>query len=410
MEFFSLETAKRTFKSKTKPYPFLIAHECYEPYIDNITKENKIRNRKFYAFDDIESFLSSRSMYPHAHEIVFNRFSEKQQGRLVFDFDYEESWHGIPKIVNGELEGFVPPDFHERFENLIKKTFQKFYTGIDVSRFEFIWLVSKKILQDESDTTKVPISLEKWSKHLIVKNAYFSSNWKVQMQMFYQLLLTIAYDEKIFPEMPNLEKLVDIQVARSNATMRMCGSTKYGKNNVLQLDKRSELLEFPFTGERSHLQRNFYDTLIQLYRREDIEKEQYITESQLSHKELHAVSLEKSISNEFFREAMKIINIDLNGPKVYSSETLTEQQVALAIKCLEMYHELVKIPNPFQMKDVGGSRIDLKRTSPGKCLLSGRVHEHENAYMIVYANEVRLFCHRGCKLNGQNFIQIYVRN
>lgn len=405
MEFFSLESAKRVFKSRTKPYPFLIAHECYEPYIDNLTKENKIRNRKFYAFDDIESFLYSRSMYPHAHEIVFNRFSEKQQGRLVFDFDYEESWHGIPKIVNGELEGFVPPDFHERFENLIKKTFQKFYVDVDVSRFDFIWLVSKKILQDETvDST------EKWSKHLIVKNAYFASNWKVQMQMFYQLLLTIAYDEKIFPEMLNLEKLVDVQVARSNATMRMCGSTKYGKNNVLQLDKRSGIFGDSSMGEQSHLQRSFYDTLIQLYRKEEIDGEQYIAENQLSHKELHAVPPERAISNEFFREAMKIINIDLNGPKIYSSETLTERQVALAIKCLEMYHELVKIPNPFQMKDVGGSRIDLKRTSPGKCLLSGRIHEHENAYMIVYMNEVRLFCHRGCKLNGQNFIQIYVRN
>lgn len=366
--YFTLNSAK-TYKSRTKPYPFLIAHEC----------QDEQRSREYVAFDDVETFLQLRDSFPHAHEIVFDRITEKQQGRLIFDFDFDEPWWGVkPHFVN--------PNFAADIERLICYTFQEFYNDVDCDKLQFIWLIS--------DTTK------KWSKHLIVKNVFFCEDWKNQLQTFYNLMLLIVEESKSKPPeglgfefkqtFDQLQcktgDLFDLQVARNNATMRMCGSSKIG-GKTLMVDERSRDQNV-----------SFYDTLIQLYRKEDILAEQHIYERQLN-KHKVAQFEPKAETNVFAKQSCLLANIDLTRSDYdFKSRTLTKFQIETAFTTFQNF--LIKKTNEgdvFHIKNVMGSIINLKRDKPSPCVLSGKVHDNENAFLTVYENGcIYYHCRRGC--------------
>lgn len=367
--YYTLNSALR-YKSRTRPFAFIIAHECEELYRD---KQNNIMTRKrlFYAFDDVEHFLRNRQSFPHSHEVVYNRFTDKQQGRLVFDFDFDEPWAGLKP-------NFVCHDFEDLVEKYIVKTFETYYVDVDVSLFEFIWLVS--------DVT------DKWSKHLIVKNAFFADDWKVQSQVFYHLLMAIVEEEQPFRGLKT-DNFIDYQVARNNATMRMLGCSKINKDKILELDPRT----------RHDV--NFYDTLIQLHRRKDIQSEQHIYSNQLQKKYLDELFHEKEVEmirNPFYKVACDLCHIDLTK-KRYKSFEATEKEIQQAFRSFECYHKLaLNSEQPFFLKSVLGSLINLERRRPERCLLSGKVHDNENAYLTISPDKsVYYHCRRGCDFKGQ---------
>lgn len=373
------------YKSRTRPYPFIIAHECDEKYFDRETKDYKTRTRNFYAFDSIDDFLQDRGNYPHAHEVTFNRYAEHQQGRLVFDFDFEEPWFGLkPK--------FVCPTFERDIETLVKDTFERFYIDVDASRFVFVWLVSD--------------IEEKWSKHLIVKNAHFADNWKLQSKIFYQLMLGLVAERGMFPTIKT-DDLIDLQVARSNATMRMCGSSKMKNLKVLRLELPSDA--------------TFFDTLIQLYRREDIRVEQNIYLEQINRSTLDRIMSSASlvgampnerISKSHFIEACLLCDIDMTKHNDFSNENITDAEARLAFEAFELYykHAHGTSVTGFVVKNVIGTLINLERRIPTKCLISGKVHDNENAYLSVFADKsVHFHCRRGCQFKGKKGICIRLR-
>lgn len=380
--YYSLEQAKR-YKSTTRPYPFIIAHECREEYRDKTTGDMKIRNRKFYAFDDVETFIFQQRSYPYAHEVIFDRFSERQQGRLIFDFDFEVPWYS--------LTSFVPPNFEKEIERMVIQTFQRFYVEVNTDILRFVWL--------RSNTT------DKWSKHLIVKNAYFIQDWKEQCSIFYNLMLGIIKENQNSEASPfkgiDASKLIDIQVARSNATMRICGSMKYGKDNVLVLEDSNSF--------------NIYDTFVQQYRRCDIDTEQMIEDKQLLRKTLNDMfynpAHELMMSNQFYKQACHVADIDLSKMKMHQGmEELKDETVKHAFECFEIYYKEVYPQTyvPYRVKSVMNGMINLERVCAGKCLLSGRIHESENAFMIVTpGGSIYFYCRRGCSMGDKSFIKIY---
>lgn len=374
--YYTLEQACR-YVSKTRPYPFVIAHECREVYYNRSAGEEAIRTREYFAFDSFEQFLEHRDLFPHAHEVIFGRFSDMQQGRLIFDFDFDKPWAGVKP-------NFVPEDFEEEMEKLIGDVFNKFYTNVDVEKLEFVWIVSE--------------TFDKWSKHLVVKNAFFAENWKLQIQCFYQLLLGLCHEEKRFRI--ETEKLIDYQVARNNATMRIVGSTKYEKDKVLEIE--SGLY-------------NIYDAMVQLYRREDIKKEQHIYLDQRNNKPLDDMifgDVQTVMHNKFYRKVCELARIDLTRPDSnFSSLDLDDEDVKASFKALENYFECCfKEPfnKAFKVRNVVGSLIDLDRCRQSKCLLSQRVHESENAFLTVKENgEIYFHCRRGCEFKGRKAIRIF---
>ena len=380
-KYYTLRQAK-FHKSKIKPFPFVIAHECMEKYKDSATGEMRLKTREFFAFDDVEIYLEMRDEYPHAHEVIFDRFSDTQQGRLMFDFDFDEPWNGVKPH-------FVPKDFQKDIERFIYLTFEKYYDNVDTKKFVFVWLIS--------DVTK------KWSKHLIVKNAFFAEDWKEQIQLFYQLLLGMIKDAKIF-NYP-ADKLIDIQVARNNATMRMCGASKMN-GKVLRLESPKDA--------------NFYDTLVQLYRRCDIKCEQHIYQDQIKKDLLDEMFFEKPMqTNAHYKQACLYANIDLTRPDYrFGNQKLPEYIIKQSFEDFEEFykaHFKVSRQDVFHIVSVTGSIINLGRERSAPCILSGRVHEAENAFLIVNDSEygkrkLNFFCRRGCTFHGNKSREISIRD
>ena len=380
-EYYTLNQAKK-HKSRTRPYPFIIAHECNKPYRDKLTGEPQVKTREFFVFDDVDTFLQLRDRYQHAHEAIWDRYTpEKQQGRLMFDFDFDEPWWGCkPK--------FVAPTFQVDVEKLVVRVFEKYYVNVDCSRFIFVWLVS------DVDT--------KWSKHLIVKNAYFSDDWKSQSQVFYNLMLGMAEDEKFFQNYGatiTTEKLFDSQVARSNATMRMLGSTKLAKpDKPLRLESPADA--------------TFFDTLVQLYQRKDVQVEQHINQACLRKDYLDSQLDEVTKANKFIKQAYKILDYDVDKMDYEADLRLLSQgEVNAFFKIFEEHYcQEFGLPtqNCFRVKSAKGSLITLERVHPGKCLISERVHDAENAFIIVKPNnDVYYGCYRGCDRDGHKTTRCY---
>lgn len=363
-KYYNLEQALK-HKTNSGTIPFLIAHEVQEPYKARDGTE-QLRTRVYYAFENIMEFQNVRNEYPHAHEIVWDRFiSGKQQGRLIFDFDFKEPWAGIKP-------NFVPQDFEKKIEEMVILTFEKYYTNVDTSRFIFVWLVS--------DVTT------KWSKHLIVKNAYFSTDWKIQSMVFYNLLIATIQERSTFVLTP-IESLIDQQVARANATMRLCDSSKIGGNTLR--------LESPKNA-------NFFDTLIQLYRREDIRVEQEIPDICLRKDlltELFYNEPEKVMKNRFIKFACEKSYIDLSSYYEADTHIVTREEASNAFQLFErQYCEETgnKSQTMFIQNGTSGCFVNLKRIRSGPCWLSGKTHDSENAYLAVSKNAIHFFCHRGC--------------
>jgi len=400
--YYSLNEAKK-YKSKTKPYPFIIAHECNIQYTDKTTGEIKVKDREFYAFDDVDQFLSNRYSYPHAHEVIYDRFTDKQQGRLMFDFDFEDPWYGVKP-------NFVAPGFERMIEDLVIQTFKEFYLEVYTSRLIFIWLISDVV--------------NKWSKHLIVKNAYFCEDWKDQSQIFYHLMLgilardinsngdVICNSHEYHHINCNIDKLIDLQPARTNATMRLCGSSKLiNTSKILQVD-------YDLCNEESS-NISFYDTMVQLYRKEDIIIEQNIHERQLQKKVLSSIfekteseaSLRKSQEyNKYFKHACLLANIDLTQTEFkHNGHNVNHEEIEHAFEIFKTYlYEKTGLSDVFHVTMSSSTIITLKRDKPGACLLSGRVHDNSDAYMTLQEDgSIYFHCFRGCgNLEGKSSLKI----
>lgn len=385
------------FKSKTAPFPFIIAHECREEYFDNYSKETKVRTRDFVAFNDVETFQKHRGIFPHSHEVLFNRFGDniyaKLQGRLIFDFDFDLYMYG-----QGE---YVHPGFEKTIEELIIKTFNKYYVDVDVDKFLFVWLIS--------DTDK------KWSKHLIIKGAMFCEDWKTQIQIFYQLMLSESrqlmneygnpildyIDPSTRTNLKNLvmDRLFDYQVARNNATMRMYGSSKID-GKVLKMDTEHNL--------KTNI--NFCDTLIQQFDPNDIDVEQTITMKQLCKNPLEKAydNPQTKVQDTYLTEACILADIDLTKDKNnYDNEEASDDEIKSCIKSFDAFWcDLfeVQTQDVFKVKNVDGTLIALERLRSHKCPLSEKVHDNDNAFLTILGGRYYFHCYRKCKKDGKSFV------
>jgi hypothetical protein len=361
------------YRSKTSPYPFVIAHECHERYLDKDGVQRE-RTREYYAFDDVEHYLRQKSRYPHSHEVVYPRFGaykqditddtppKPQQGRLCFDFDIEQRYY---TDGNGKMD-YVSPSFQDDITDAINETFETYYkvqpeypNGIDLERLSFVWL--------ESENNK------KYSRHLIVKGAYFCNDWVVQSQTFYTLFLLTIYRNRSASYIP-IDKLVDTQVARAHATMRMVNNSKRGGNILVAQNKV-----------------NIYDTLIQLYRAQDAIIEQNIQESTLR------LDLLLDLRAKDTQERKILMDI----PQLRKSLEEEERPKGAGLDLTEEAQVLLNdVFETFEVRPGGiePGRIMLNRINPGECLINpDHEHDHDGAYVTVSEEGIaRFYCFRKC--------------
>jgi hypothetical protein len=326
---------------------FILANE-------RTTKEKRI-SRYYTVFPSFKDFLIRRNKYKHCHEILADHVNNKPNlgGRLVFDFDIKEYE--------------IPDGFKHQIEDSIIEVIDLYFHDIDTNKFIFVWSTS-------ANPTK-------FSKHLTVKNLYFDQ-WIEMSKIFYKLFC-IVWDSSGHDWIPS-SKLIDFQIVRNKASLRMVGSSKLGG--------------YPLTfDDESH---TLTDSLIRIYFRNQRLKEQLITKDNINDLVFTEILFVSNTNDDESSEQEEHVNYfsNKNENPVYD-----ENIYQIAFK---MYNDI--IPNIFKPGKINGKMISLLRIKASRCILSSRIHEQENAFLVINKTDafysVKFGCNRFCHYKKVMFI------
>ncbi|QGR54322.1 hypothetical protein [Moumouvirus maliensis] len=334
---YNLETIT-TCQINTKR-PFIIANE--------FVKKNNKSGRKFIIFDNFHNFLHNRNKYPYSHEILVDHINYvnnthvdmiRSGGRLVFDFDIKYS-----------SISYIPNNIKSQIEECINLVIDKYFINVDKQKIQFIW--------SSCDNS------EKMSKHLTVKNLYFD-DWINFSKFFYKRFIKIW--DTIYTWIKGKD-LIDEQIVRKSASLRMVGSFKIG-GNILSLDNQKH---------------TFQDSLIRIYQKSLMEIEQIINLTNLKEK-YHQKYLNPINKTLQYRNIITSTEVQIDN-KIYQK----------AFKCLDNI-----MPDIFKIGKINNNIIHLIRLNPHECLLSEKIHENENAFLILENNinyyNIYFGCYRYC--------------
>lgn len=302
-----------------------------------IANERLTRNggvgRYYSVFPSFKLFLKNRDKFPHCHEIIVdhNNSTPNPSGRLVFDFDIK----GIK----------VPSVFRKQIEEVIITVLRKYFIKVDIKKLVFVWSSS-------DNPTKI-------SKHLTVKHLYFD-DWIKISKIFYKLFC-IVWDSKY--EWIKSSDLVDSQIVRKHASLRMVGSSKING--------------YPLTFDNSR--HTLTDSLIRIYCKKTRRSEQTITIDNIADGVLANV-LEMDTESKQSQFKFKHFGLSKFDP---SNASLDKSIFEAAF---DIYNKI--LPNVFAMGKIRGNVLSLIRQAPASCLLSGRFHEHENSYILIYQDSI----------------------
>jgi hypothetical protein len=298
--------------------------------------------------------------YPNANELFTYHYKNKddkwvERGRLVFDFDIE-----------GDNMALVPDNFKEEVEEAIIETINRYYINVDVDKIVFVWSTSQ--------------NPKKYSKHLTIQNFYMT-DWIEMGNVFYSNM-TVVWESQ--ERWIRASELFDKQIIRKNGGLRFVGCSKHGKDYRLVLDDEGHEIS---------------DSTIKIYDKETRRREQRICWK--NHK----------VTDEPYRDLgikpvgkIKARNSTRRNMINENSKTFDGDVYRTAIGFINNTHEGV-----FEPYKIDGSIISLRRLCPGECMLSGHVHENENAYITISekidprSGSAKYFvyfgCYRGCLFN-----------
>lgn len=430
------------FNSTKLPFPFVIGHECNIPFKNEEGKEC-VRKREFYAFHSVEDFLGERYLYPHAHEMVLDRGTQLQDGRIVFDFDVSEFYFRNAGIVTknsklgpqidstGTASGYVAPSFELDIEKIILVTLKNYYAEVDIKKLKFVWLGSKN-----------PI---KFSRHLIIVGTRMKDDWATQLQSFYALFRYEAYLSGLFYYFPNMDKLIDGQVPKKNASLRLCGAKKMKEGSqplvaMIRVKDNRRLFMPEYLGitvDRNCIPKikdnpnlecdvSFHDTMIQNFDKKSIMTEQTIPMQRLNLAkvmQLRDIVFEEAEEDEEENIILKKKENDKdrvtiqerkrllrNIPQLRKALEDTEKGLNSNVIITEHDLELIsELDDCFEYRETKGDKIFLNRVASGPCMISGYVHDSEHACLQVKEDEsVIFYCFRGCT-NSQGYPGLIIR-
>lgn len=303
--------------------------------VNEYKKKSGETGRYYMVFPKFKDFLNNREKYTHCHEIIVNHKNNKVNtaGRLVFDFDIEN------KII-------IPDNFTDQIEGTIIDVIDNYFTGVDSAKFEYIWSTST--------------NPKKFSKHLTVKNLYFD-NWISISKIFYELFILVWKDKY---DWIDPTKLIDKQILKNKASLRMVGSSKIN-GCVLEFDND----KYDLT-----------DSLIRIYFKNQRDSEQLITLDNFD----SDINLPVKKINRNYEVPIECVDL------IYSQDIYD--------KSFEILNNLQ--PNVFKIIKISGRIINLQRLKSNSCLLSKENHDSENGYIFIVIKgsdyKVKFGCHREC--------------
>ena len=342
MKYFNLDDAiKCKILSRTA---FIIANE-------RLTNKKTI-GRYFTVFPSFTDFLLNRHMYPHCHELFVDHKKSKvnKGGRLVFDFD-------IKDVI-------VPENFKDMIEKTVESVIDNHFHDVDKTKFIYIWSTS--------------LNPKKFSKHLTVKNLYFD-DWMQMSKIFYKLFYNEWKESKY--DWIHPDKLVDFQIVRNRGSLRMVYSSKIDGNQLV-LDNKNH---------------HFVDSLIRIYFKNHRDIEQTISFNNLSD-DIIDEQTQFELNQEYYTTKFFVSSKTFKQKSKPSFEKVLYQN-AFKLLCEIMNNKQNK-QNIFEAGEINGGMMRVIRLCPAKCLLSGKCHESENAFLLItfdgFEHIVRYGCFRYC--------------
>lgn len=306
---------------------------------EKLLKNGRI-GRYYEVFSSFKIFLKNRKKYPHCHEILLDHVNNEPDisGRLVFDFD-----------ISNEIS--IPSNFKKQIEKIFFNVIDKYFIEINKEIIEFIWSTSQ--------------NPAKFSKHLTVKNMYFE-DWIIMSKIFYKFFCE-KWDKKY--DWISSDKLIDFQIVRKRGSLRMVGSKKINGYRLVFDNKDDTLI----------------DSLIRIYSKQEREHEQLVTMVNFKQNILEKITkpmIESNIINE-----INIGSIEREYDNTNYDNVVYDRS-----------YQLVNYVNPkiFKMGKISGKIMSLIRIKEYECLLSGRIHENENAYCIINQHDETYSVHFGC--------------
>lgn len=307
--------------------------------------------RMYGVFDGIGSYISylTKGRYNTCHEVFVSssfNVSEEFMGRPVFDIDIH--------LGEGEV---LPPNWTILLQMDIEYVLGIQYPEVQMSTYlsgytksnPWVWMTSK--------------SIGKISKHLVLGTIAFAT-WRSQMKLLLAGLKGLK--DKKSPDV--------VIAALDDAITRKLGSLR------LPMNSKVSNLNAPITFDDST--HTFVDGIVMMHSevRCSLSGGKVLTFDDLSP--------EYQPKYIYVPPSLDISHAD-EGTDMDESEM--NRYIAIFEKLNKLYSCNLVVAK------VSGSIVHLKRTAPGKCLISGKVHDSDNAYLFTKGSYVYYACHRGCK-------------
>lgn len=228
-------------------------------------------------------------------------------------------------------------------EIVIADTLHHYYEDLDLEKIDYVWS------QSPSDT--------KTSLHLTVRGLYFD-DWIGHSQVFYSLFSRLW--DATEPPIP-AEELIDTAVVRHHGSLRMVGSCKIGGSYLTLLGDHALLDSLIWLPEK--------------YRGE----EQTVTSANLG-----------PIASVLYSQKS-----EESGRSKKLSQRPGQKLEGQSLEAFALYEKTGD--SQYVADSVRGDIIRLRRVSAGPCLISGKHHDSENAYLrIREGGDVYFCCWRKC--------------
>lgn len=360
MKFFS---TLESIRAASLPYgdPFILQWEIPNP------KDN--RERMYIVYNGVEEYerhLKS-NRYTTCHEVFLSQTYNKDDevtGHPAFDIDRKQDPNSnipLASLLPAEWQNMLRDEIISSLCRQYPQHTEEICTTLSDSN-SWVWMSSP--------------SDKKISKHLVLKGITFTT-WRQQMKILVEDLLNSNLDKSI-------KEAIDEGILRKAGSLRLPLNTKKPK-----VEEYTDEYGVPCTRlHTSTLQfdnkaHSFLDGLVLIH-------------DANMHTLRNSILLTASNLAPEYQEKCTYISPSL-GQYDYEPIECNDEKLGLIGQAL---NNLNKMWNTgLEGGDIQGTLLPLKRVAPGKCPISGKMHDSDNGYIFLKGDKVYFSCHRGCAVH-----------
>lgn len=331
--------------------PFIVQWEIPHPKDD--------RERMYIVFDGLSEYLRmlSNGRYNTCHELFIDQCYNSDSdiiGHPAFDID---SIDPLPDGWVKEMEKDIISILSAQYP-LCAKSIQDKLSISD----EWVWLTSP--------------SKKKLSRHLTIRGITFTT-WRSQMKILMEDLLKID---------SSYNKAIDEAIYRRKGSLRLPLNSK--KHKTQMIDGLECIIEHSYPIYFDNPNHTFLDGII-------------IIHNSNLYTAQNSVFLSPTDLLEEYRYRTTYI-APSTGVNISDQEDIDVSPD----KLIQSFNHIDRAYNTgLVIGTLSGKYLPLNRVKPGKCPISGRIHETENAYIYESGGKIMYSCHRGCSIKVDTYIK-----